>query len=287
MPLPASDDNTLAMRSYAAACYTTAGSGAAAAALFTARYGPGAVARPSRFCKKWGTRLQQTGSVEDAYRCGPAHKVSDAAARQASKAFKAGAGSGDAVDGYSSIEQACTSNATLQAALAEAGCTARTLLRRMRQVDPYLVRRVLRIRPPLSAVNQAKRLQLARLHLQRWHNNPTYFRRVIWLDAKKIYVGAPKGRAIWCDSRRGGNWLVATHPALSSSGGASVNIRLEYYAAVNAELGAVDMVWCSTTTGMKRKFKASSAARLPSHVKPRLPATRTCWSWLFVGRPLD
>lgn len=262
MPLPASEDSTLAMRAHAAACYLAAGGGSAAAALFTARYGADAVARPGRFCKKWGTRLAHTGSVEDAYRQGATSKVSDQAALAASQAFKAGRGSGDAVDCYSSIEQACQENAGLKRTLAEAGsghgCTTRTLLRRMRQVDPYLVSRTLRLRPPLSTANREKRLALARLNLQRHHDTPNYFRRVFWVDAKKLWIGPPKGRRVWCDSRRGGDWLVVTHPALSSSGGPSVNIKLEYYAVVNTELGAVDLVWASTSAGCKRRFKASA-----------------------------
>lgn len=264
----------LAMRTYAASCYATSESPAAAAALLKERYGTGAPARPARFCKKWGERMAAAHTVHDAARPGRPTKVSAQAAATASSALKAGSGGGGAVEGYRSLAAALHANPTLKRVVCTAQCSPRTLLRRMRQVDPSLVKRRLSFRPPLSLVNRQKRLAIAKQHLQRWHNQPTYFRRVMWLDAAKIKLLGRAATSVWCDANQSSSERVVTHPALSSRGQASKCIRLEYYAAVNTETGAIALIWCSTSTGSDKQFKVSAARA--HHLPCTHPPVRRC-----------
>lgn len=267
----------LAMRAYAASCYATSASPAAAAALFMQRYGSDAPARPARFCKKWGERWAASLSVYDAPRPGRPTKVSAEDAAAASRALKAGRASGGALPGYSSLAEAINGNATLKRILTKARCSARTLLRRMKQVDTNLAYKPVSFRPPLSAVNKQKRLAIARQHLRRWHEEPTYFRRVVFLDAAKIKLMSPAAARIWCDSKQPSSERVVTHPAMTSSGQRGKGIKLEYYAAVNTEVGPVDLIWCSTSSGSNKQFKASAARAHRLHTaRPPACAVRRC-----------
>lgn len=141
------------MRAYAALCFARTGSAAAAAAEFNAAF-PGQVRQAKKFCKKWHRRLVETGSVEDGHRRGRPTKVGDADARRAAALLMRGAGTGNPADGYNTLQDAVQGCPELAAIAERCQCTLRTLLRRMREVEPNLVQRAVRFRPPLSTKNR-------------------------------------------------------------------------------------------------------------------------------------
>lgn len=106
-------------------------------------------------------------------------------------------------------------------------------------------------------------------------------RRIIWVDSKKFRVTPGKLSVI---GARGSVLEVIEHPMLSSGGKASVTIN--YYAAVNAELGAVAIRFVTGTTGLRRKYKvrtcclgvmvcAAAAAACPP--PPSAPRQSSAW----------
>jgi hypothetical protein len=153
--------------------------------------------------------------------------------------------------GFPTLHDALQYSTELRSILERSKCSPATLLRHMRRAQPNLVQRAQRFRPPLSKKNRALRLELARRNLRLLHDKPTYWRRVIWVDAKKLWV-KPKGGLVWTDRRR--PLPPLPFPGFSSSG---KSVLLHYYAAVNADLGPIGMVFVTGTPGQTRKYKAS------------------------------
>lgn len=83
----------ISLRTAAQVSYAQAGNvpdnSAIAGKLFEEQH-PGAVDRPNRFVKKWGSRFNATGTVQDAPRSGRKPSVSREDAERASEVFKAG-----------------------------------------------------------------------------------------------------------------------------------------------------------------------------------------------------
>lgn len=236
------------MRAFAALCWHRTLSPAAAAAEFRRAY-PEAVRHPGKFCKKWGQRFAATGSVADAPGRGRPPAVPLAVARRAAALMRRGPGTGNPADNYTSISDAVDRCSELAAILEECGCTPGTLMRAMRAADPNLVQRAQRFRPPLSQKNRKLRLALARRNLRLVHDVPTYWRRVVWVDAKKLWL-RPASGLVWTDRRNPPP--VHTHRHLNSGGRP---ICLHYYAAVNADLGPIAIVFVTGTTGLNCTYK--------------------------------
>jgi hypothetical protein len=250
MVRPPTPHTSQELRSYAATCWLWAESPAAAAAFFRQKY-PDAVRRPGEFCKKWGLRLRETSTVADAPGRGRRCKVSEADARRGAAIMMAGPpGRGSGV-GFTSIQHALEHSPELRNILERSRVTPATLLRHMRRAQPNLVQRALRFRPPLSQKNRKLRLQLAKRNRRLLHDQPAYWRRVIWLDAKKLWV-RPEGGLVWTDRRR--PLPILSYPGYSSSGRAQL---LHYYAAVQADLGPIGIVFVTGTPGQLRVYTVS------------------------------
>lgn len=265
------------IRNFAANCYEAASfSQPAAAALFNQRYS-GAIARPGRFCKKWHEQRKRTGSVNNRPGQGRKRKVSAEDAKQAAFIFRQGTAHGRPADNFASVKEACAESddfnkIRLRSANGGPLPCDRTMLRAMRRALPTLATRTLRYKPPLSSKNRKWRLSTAKKNLQRMHDNPTYFDRVVWVDSKTIWSTPPKHRTVWVDTAmlQPGD-LVVTSQGLTSSGKKKApRVRLEYYACVNSILGPIDMCFVTGTTGRKPRFKASPCCPAVPHLP--LPA---------------
>lgn len=105
--------------------------------------------------------------------------------------------------------------------------------------------------------------------------------RIMWVDSKKLRVSPGKLRVI---GRRGKVLAVVEHPLISSSG---KSVTLNYYAVVNAILGAVAIKFVTGTTGLRRRYKvrtcwychaapACACPAPPSAPHPQLPWWAAC-----------
>lgn len=280
------------MRVFAAKCYEDARyKKSAAAAAFRARYGA-AVRDAGRFCKKWYRRIRLLGSAEDLPRPGRKRLIAPEAATRAARIFEKGMNKGKPADNFCSVAEGCREKADFNSCRLVPGreepASYRTLLRAMRRQCPTLTTRSLRYKPPLSKKNRRWRHLCSRKNLQRWHDNPNYFKRIMWVDAKTMWVVPKRGRKVWVNSLllRPGD-LVVTHDALTSSGRPSKRrMRLEYYACVNAVLGPIDLVYVTGTTGRRPRYKVRPRCRARSPAVPaalrarRQPPTGwACGSW--------
>lgn len=95
---------------------------------------------PGDFLKKWAKTFRETGSLQSAYRTGPAPKVSDPEARKAAQIYKAGyrdKESGLILD-YASVQHALATSRKLHNLQKSTGVTAQRLLMHMKRVCPSL-----------------------------------------------------------------------------------------------------------------------------------------------------
>lgn len=132
--------------------------------------------RPGQFCKFWGERFTQQGSVHDAARSGRRRKVTAAAAKKAAALLRAPERlPGWPQNGYTSCGDACMRCPELDRIRLQAdggnGCTYKTLWRAAKRADPLLCLHPIRFKPLLSQVNRLKRLQHSKINLRLWRES--------------------------------------------------------------------------------------------------------------------
>ena len=151
----------------------------AAGEAFVLKHGKNARSKPANFCQQWGERLEESGTVLDAPRSGRPLALQPAAAREASRIFKKGAGS-KPTDKFTSVSTACTSSEALEAIRQSAndgeGCSHRTLRRAMFRADPMLRVKTIKWRPKISLQIKKERKATSKWNLRRFRENRGYFR---------------------------------------------------------------------------------------------------------------
>lgn len=200
---------------------------------------------PKKMVYKWGKQLQQKGHVRPSHQ--KAGRKSKLPKEQVSQLVtellgwrKAGL-----TAPYPSIRRFCIDNPFAKKTKKAAGCSTKTVWRQLKAEVPSLGRARLRVKPKLKPMHKLKRVlackRLLRIPLRdlEW---------VVWVDAKILYVDL-KYRHGWIDKHSTtpeDNVLehnLAQVPA-------SRRVQIRYYAAVNAKVGKVSLIFITGTTGM-------------------------------------
>jgi hypothetical protein len=211
----------------------------------------------ARQIKKWGSRLQATGTVHDdnAARTGRPTQLTPERLKKCITEFLAGYDVEDKGETYhryySSIEDAVLQEDAcweIKEVVNGIGISARQLWRRMLKLKPALafMRRKHLPKAALSKPN-AKKRKIACGQLRRWSKSK--LRHVVWIDAKKFWVG-PQGVSVYVDASQQWNDVIEDSRLLA--GKTTSGIELNYYAAVNALFGVVFFCWVTGTTGLEQ-----------------------------------
>lgn len=216
---------------------------------FKARAGNDCVKRPREFVRRWSKAVKQRSNFEEQHRSGRPRKLPDEAARTASQLFAAGfrqVGSGN-VCHYSSIAQALALCPGLRDIKREAGVSDYTLIESMKRANPVLQKRRQETTQPMSAALKQRRLRVAK----ELDKKPrSYFKRIFWIDAAKLWIHVAGNRQVFVDVTSGPPPLLHDPRA---PGKRSSKVALAYYAAVNEMLGPVHLELTSGTLGYSGK----------------------------------
>jgi hypothetical protein len=193
---------------------------------------------------KWHAVFEATGDVnESAHRTGRPPKTTDDEVQQCVQAFLSGynveeEGGVKVKRGFTSIQQAVESGHALKIneIVQKSGITIPSLWRRMLQLKPDLhtYKCAVDYKSRLSPAQKHARV-LACAQLRRWPMKK--LKRVIWMDAKKLYVTPGHLEVYTLDKDH-----VVEDQRLPP-GSFNNGVKLYYYAGVNAEEGVVDFQW--------------------------------------------
>ena len=164
--------------------------------IFVSMFPNHGLSRPDRFILYWAKAWQDRQSMDSLPKSGRPPAMSDAQALHCATLFKLGRNVRGQRRHYTSIQQAIECSQPLRSALEQTPISQRTLLKRMRQVDPGIVRRVETVKPALSASLKKERRNVSAF----MRTQPSdYFRSIHWLDMKQMYI-APKKQTVWTDA---------------------------------------------------------------------------------------
>jgi hypothetical protein len=198
-------------------------------------------ANPAEFIKYWQGRLTAKGDIRsNAHRSGRKQKLTDAKVQAAYKAMLAWEKAGRERP-YESAQEAATECAFVKQLLAKTGAKFSTLLARIKQKHPRFGRHVLRAKWHMSAECQQSRLATAQDLIANYADKLDF---VVHLDAKTVYL---QETVIY------GYVDLDVGYTVSRTASATKNsrvIKLRYYAAVNAKLGAFFIMYYTGTTDM-------------------------------------
>lgn len=262
--MPSLRPNKKALRNWAADCYIRANCDAQAAAqlLLAEINGKFWLSRPARFCKKWGTRRMCTGDVHDAPRSGRPRQLTQEWLDQCITALSAGYPRTDATGikmvPYRTWSQFCKNSPTAQACLEATRVTPAHLLKACMKALPTLKRVKIELKVFLKPENKAARVAACETLLAK---TADWFDAVVWLDCKTMYINPTTSYAWVNTAAMSPNDLVREDRRVNARG--KELVKLKFYIAVNAKLGAVALVWVTGTKGLKYD-------RRPPPLKPYL-----------------
>jgi hypothetical protein len=209
---------------------------------------------PGEFISTWADRLTPKGDLRsNAHRSGRKPKLTNAQVQRAYKAILAYEKAGRSRP-YESQIQIAAECPYVKQLLTKTGSCMSTLLARIRQKHPRFGRYLLRTRWHMTDECQQQRLATAQNLLDNYGDKLDY---VVHLDAKTVYLQEKKIYG-YVDLAVG--YTVSRIPAATKN---SRVIKLRYYAAVNAKLGAFFIIYYTGTTDMPAKrpgahYKVSS-----------------------------
>lgn len=212
---------------------------------------------PINFVRRWQGRVTPQGKIQ--YRAHKAGRKSQLTAAQVEAAYKAiinweAAGRSRPYNSAHEIENDC---GPVKKLLAKTGVRVDTLIHRIKAVHPRFGREKLGARWALSEENQQERLAVA---LELSNTDHSELQKVVHLDAKTVHMVE---EAIYGYVDLGVGYTVAGIKPARKGGKV---IKLKYYAAVNAKLGAFFIRFYTGTTDMPAtrdglNYKVSSAAK--------------------------
>lgn len=206
------------------------------------------LSRPDKFISYWVRAWNQRQSMDSLPKSGRPHAMSDEQALLCATLFKLGRNIRGQRRHFTSIDQAVQHSPGLQAALEATPISNRTLLKRMRQVDPGIVRRVETVKPALRAALKQERRETSAFMLRQ---PAAYFKRIHWLDMKQMWI-APKRQLVWTDAAWGAPTVEDHRVALNSG----KLVRLKFYASVCWATGAASLKFVTGTSPKAVKIKA-------------------------------
>lgn len=210
---------------------------------------------PWQFIPYWVDHWKEHSSVLSAPHRGQPPFMPDSEADECLRLLRSGyRKTGGAHRPFRSVRQAMRKSAALAALAAKHGYKHGSLLRRLKARDPHLHRSTLRYRRLLSNTIKRQRvtycqnlLDMGLPELRR------YLARVVWVDAKKLYV-CPKSHLVYAPSGAGRRSTLLVADA-RLSGNQFDTRKIHYYAAVNQVLGACHFKVCSGTSDYKQLVK--------------------------------
>lgn len=193
------------------------------------------------FVQRWGKQWQEHKSINgSASSSGRYRLISDAQAKACLDVLLNWRQDGLAGP-YRSIQALVTSSPVARGILQRSGAGTRTLSRAMKRICPTLSFKKLTIKAKLSERNKEQRVAVCQRHMTVADST---LETVLWIDAKTMYMNITH-RYGWVDSSKDDVYETKR----TSSSKANI-IKLKYYIAVNARLGAVKLVFYTGTTGM-------------------------------------
>lgn len=208
-------------------------------------------------------RFEGTGNVADTPRPGRPPKLPTAKAKRAAALLKSG-GTTTPTDArsqpgtskkqrFNTVSEALATSKELHGLLDNSGLAFKSFLRRLKQVDPGLVRRRLDVKPPFTRALRDQRAAAALEWLHLWKKHGEKFtRRLVYLDAATIIVGDPGSARVWV-------WCDAADPAVQEVHSLgeldpAKAIKIKFYIAVTAEHGPIMFYPTTGTTDLKRRY---------------------------------
>lgn len=212
----------------------------------------------TRFCIRHHSNFLKYGTVATRKHKGRPPKVPDDVALKASIIFKAG----KVVEAYpyadaerktevhvwwTSIKVACRECSDLQDLCTKYDITPKQLLKRMRAVDPKLVRRRVDVKMDLTAEQKARRKAAAEKLYKMFQHDPDMLHRIYFIDECKIWMSdlAAGAVKVYCDAHDANVHAVLPCKWMRKSKD-NKPVKLHFVCAVNPVHGAV---YCKFTTG--------------------------------------
>lgn len=192
---------------------------------------------------------------------------------------------------FRSVRQALEKNKRLAELADKWGYSHRSLLRRLKARDPHLHRSTLRYcRRMASAIKRGRVDYCQKLVAMGGESLRRYLARVVWVDAKKLFV-VPKSHLVYAPSGAGKrSTLLVADDRLA--GNQFQTRKIHYYAAVNQVLGACHFKICSGTSeyrnlveesqGQLRLYKVGAGSWAPASNLYE-PVKKTKLQWGFAS----
>jgi len=142
---------------------------------------------------------------------------------------------------YRSLHDLVKNSSVVSKIVSRTGASKRTLLRAMQEICPTLQFKKLKVKAKLTEHHKQKRVEVCTKHLG---VSDKTLETVVWIDAKTMYMNITH-RYGWVDASKEDVFETKR----TSSRKANI-IKLKYYIAVNARVGAVALHFYTGTTGM-------------------------------------
>jgi transposase len=203
---------------------------------------PGA---PEKFIRRWGKRYEATKSTAtNSSNAGRKPTLTEEQVVELLECLLAWKKEGRRFP-WSSIKKFMTGHPRVKEIVAATNASVKAVTRALKRWLPSLGRARIEVRPKLTPKQKHARVmackRLLRLPFRK-------FQDTVWIDAKVLYVNL-KFRHGWIDTADTPGQDLVQESVMSKSKHAKM-IKLKYYAAVNADVGPVAIVFTTGTTGM-------------------------------------
>lgn len=196
---------------------------------------------PAAFIKYWGREWELKQSVDgNASNSGRKPAISDKDAKTCLDVLLNWKDAG--LKGpYRSVQHLVSTSSVVRDILHKTNASQRTLTRAMQRMCPELTFKKLTVKAKLTEQHKQQRVAMCEQHLQVSDNT---LETVVWIDAKTMYMNITQ-RYGWVDASK-----EDVFETKRTSNNKSNILKLKYYIAVNARLGAVQLVFYTGTSGM-------------------------------------
>jgi hypothetical protein len=165
---------------------------------------------------------------------------------------------------YRSMHDLVKNSHAVRGIVSMTGASKRTLLRAMQEICPTLQFKKLKVKAKLTERHKQERVAVCTKHLGVPDNT---LETVVWIDAKTMYMNITH-RYGWVDASKEDVFETKR----TSSRKANI-IKLKYYIAVNARLGAVALHFYTGTTGMPAQRDGATYLVSSTNIQLRGPVS--------------
>lgn len=218
------------------------------------------IRQPGRFILKWHGALAAQHDVRDAPGRGRKSALTDKAADAALAILYGGwKDSEKRQHCWCNLDHALAGSKELRRILRRCKLSPGQFWVRLKLRDPKLCIKKVTCKTPLAAWQRRERREAGRRLLALFGPGgkvTDYFKRVFWIDAKKMYFNNPKGCTVVCRIDDPVSWQY--HPMKSWR--KQDVVAVNYYAVVNWFAGPVMFVPVTGTTDLQTGFKVRGSA---------------------------